>query len=72
MDENHFEMAERLEQAQRDSAISAAAKASAPEKHHDFDGVHCVDCDIEIPDGRLKLGKVRCVDCQSQLERSRA
>ena len=72
MDENHFEMAERLEQAQRDSAIKAAAKASAPEKHPDFDGAHCVDCDIEIPDGRLKLGKVRCVDCQSHLERSRA
>lgn len=72
MDENHFEMAERLEQAQRDNAIKAAAKASAPEKHPDFDGEHCVDCDSEIPDGRLKLGKVRCVDCQSQLERSRA
>lgn len=72
MDENHFEMAERLEQAQRDSAIKQASKSAAPETHPDFDGTHCVDCDIEIPEGRLKLGKVRCVDCQSHLEKRRA
>lgn len=71
MDENHFEMAERLEQAQRDSAIKLASKSAAPETHPDFDGIHCVDCDTDIPEGRLKLGKVRCVDCQSHLEKRR-
>ena len=44
---------------------------SAPEHHPDFDGRHCVEehCGVEIPAGRLALGKIRCVDCQSLLER---
>ncbi len=39
-----------------------------PEHHPDFDGEHCVDCDDEIPELRLKMQKVRCVDCQQVLE----
>lgn len=43
---------------------------SAPEFHPEFDGVHCVepDCGVEIPPGRLALGKVRCIDCQRLIE----
>ena len=53
------------------AAIQARARAlAAPENHPDFDGQHCVDCDCAIPPGRLKLGKVRCVDCQGDLEKS--
>ena len=46
---------------------------SAPESHPDFDGVHCVeqDCGAEIPEARIVLGKVRCVECQQRLERGR-
>jgi RNA polymerase-binding transcription factor DksA len=42
-----------------------------PETHPAFDGVHCVeeDCDVEIPPARLAMFKVRCVDCQSLLEK---
>lgn len=40
----------------------------APESHPDFDGEHCIDCDAEIPEVRLNMGKIRCVDCQSELE----
>jgi RNA polymerase-binding transcription factor DksA len=39
-----------------------------PEKHPDFDGTHCVDCEDEIPVARLHWGKVRCVSCQEDLE----
>lgn len=39
-----------------------------PEQHPDFDGAHCVDCEVEIPPLRLSWGKVRCVDCQEELE----
>lgn len=39
-----------------------------PEVHPDFDGKHCVECDREIPPERLKLQRVRCVDCQQDLE----
>lgn len=50
-------------------ALANHRQKIAPETHPDFDGEHCVDCDISIPEGRLKLGKVRCVDCQSDLEK---
>lgn len=49
----------------------ALAKVKAqlgPESHPDFDGESCVECGNEIPEGRLALGKVRCVHCQSKLE----
>jgi RNA polymerase-binding transcription factor DksA len=40
----------------------------APESHPDFDGKHCIDCGVDIPLIRLNMGKIRCVDCQSELE----
>lgn len=40
-----------------------------PQTHPDFDGVHCIDCDIEIPPRRLAItGCIRCVDCQELVE----
>lgn len=72
MDEKFFEQAEALEQNQRDAAIRAATAATAAESHPDFDGKHCVECDTEIPAGRLALGKVRCVYCQTIKERTYA
>lgn len=72
MDERQLEMAEQLEALQRQVSISAATRAASPEKHPDFDGSHCVDCDGDIPAGRLTLGKVRCVYCQTALEKRNA
>ena len=37
---------------------------SVPERHPDFDGLHCVGCDEEIPPLRLANWRVRCVPCQ--------
>ena len=44
---------------------SPALKA---QEHPDFDGVHCVDCDVEIPEVRLKWGRVRCTACEEIIE----
>lgn len=30
--------------------------------------MYCVDCGDDIPEGRLRLGKIRCVTCQGELE----
>lgn len=57
-----------VEVCQADAERRARGK-SAPETHADFDGLHCVDCGEPIHTARLGLGKVRCVDCQSQLEK---
>lgn len=46
-----------------------ARKANAPQSHPDFDGVHCVDCDEELPKERLDSGRVRCTTCQSDIEK---
>lgn len=72
MDEYQFEMAERLERAQRDAAINKASNSTAPEKHPDFDGANCISCEEPIPTARLQLGKVRCIECQTAKERHRA
>lgn len=57
------------QQLREQAAIHERARQMARlETHPDFDGEHCLDCDIEIPESRLKLGKIRCVDCQQLLE----
>jgi hypothetical protein len=72
MDENYLEMAERLDSAQRDASVAAASRAAQAESHPNFDGQHCIDCDGEIPAGRLALGRIRCVYCQESRERKNA
>lgn len=53
-----------------ESALNEVRKRAATrEAHHDFDGEHCIDCLIEIPLKRLEMGRIRCVDCQSLLEK---
>lgn len=69
MDEKFLELAAKLEQQQREDARQRVERALRPEKHPDFDGAHCVDCEDDIPQGRLALGKIRCVPCQSMLEK---
>lgn len=51
-------------------ALERHKEKLAPESHPDFDGEHCVDCDIVLPVLRLEMGKVRCVDCQTLLEKN--
>lgn len=50
-------------------ALEKAKAAAAPETHPDFDGESCVACGDDIPKARLAMGKVRCVHCQTVLER---
>ena len=42
---------------------------SAPERHPDFDGSHCVECGEIIPLARLLHARVRCVWCQQDIEK---
>ena len=39
-----------------------------PQRHPDFDGLHCVDCEEEIPPLRLTQWRVRCVPCQEDAD----
>ncbi len=49
-------------------ALAKIQAKLAPESHPDFDGEHCIDCDKEIPEARLAMGRIRCVYCQEILE----
>jgi hypothetical protein len=33
--------------------------------------LHCVECEDPIPPARIKLGRIKCVACQSLAERKR-
>ena len=57
------------QQLREQAAIQERARQMArPETHPDFDGEHCVECDDVMPEYRLKIGRVRCVDCQQIIE----
>lgn len=58
----HLQLMEQAEVSRR------ARELNRPQVHPDFDGVHCVECDIEIPKLRLDAGRVRCVECQQEIE----
>lgn len=72
MDEQFLEHAEERERQVRDDAIARSTRTLAPQSHPDFNGVDCAVCDDPLPPLRLTMGKVRCVACQTLLERKRA
>lgn len=57
-----------IQMSENQQALAKIQAKLAPESHPDFDGVHCIDCEKEIPAARLGMGKIRCVYCQSILE----
>lgn len=68
-----FDKAAELTQHLADSAVAVARKAAAPQQVQCVDGSwpnpDCADCSEPIPEVRLKLGRIRCVDCQDAIER---
>jgi RNA polymerase-binding transcription factor DksA len=68
MDERYLESATELEQARREQGIKLVTSECRPESHPDFDGEHCVRCDVEIPEARRELGYVYCVACKTLIE----
>lgn len=61
--------AQELQMSTNDKAVAAIQALAGPETHPDFDGKHCVDGGEVIPEARLSLGKIRCVNCQEAVER---
>jgi RNA polymerase-binding transcription factor DksA len=63
-----YDRASDREMADREAAI-IAAQVKFQEKHPDFDGLHCLVCEEEINLGRLNLGRIRCFECQTSIEK---
>lgn len=64
-----MDAAQEMQQKTNEMLIQEASRRAAPESDPDFDGVHCIDGGERIPDARLALGKMRCVECQTALEK---
>ena len=71
---DHADIAgDTVEVCQADAERRARGR-SDPTKQKDWalwDGIHCVepDCEIELPEARAALCRIRCVDCQVLLEK---
>lgn len=71
-----LDVASELSQHYIDDAVAAASRKARPEQVQNADGSwphpDCVECDNEIPEGRLlATGKIRCVFCQAKIEARR-
>jgi len=72
--ENYFDLTDESDRASafeaqfNEDALEEARRKTAPEINPDFDGKHCIECGEKIPAARLKLAKIRCVECQSLKE----
>lgn len=63
-----------LTQQLNDAYVASVRRKAAPEQAQNLDGSWPVtecECGEDIPLGRIALGKIRCIDCQQALERSR-
>lgn len=63
-----FDTASEREDQFREDAIQRVRSLLA-ETDPDFDGKNCMECGLVIPVARLRLQKIRCVNCQEAIER---
>ncbi len=68
-----LDRAATLTQQLADAAVEEAQRAAAPQQVQSPDGSwpnpEC-ECGELIPEARLRLGRIRCFDCQNMLERT--
>lgn len=68
MDEKEFERAAWLTDLMREDGLWQVRKALQSEQDPDHPTTDCADCGNEIPPERLKLGRIRCIECQKVKE----
>ena len=68
-----LDRAAALTQRLGDAAIERVRRMAAQEQARNSDGswtqTDCEDCGEKIEPPRLALGKIRCISCQTELER---
>lgn len=65
------DIASENEDAYRNEALRKVTQAANAKPPKDFDGESCVECGLEIPKGRLALGKWTCIFCQTVRDKSK-
>jgi RNA polymerase-binding transcription factor DksA len=75
MEADEIDRANELAAKMAESAVADLRNKAKPEQIQNEDGTwphtDCLDCGGEIAPGRLALGKIRCIYCQSDLETGR-
>lgn len=66
---DEVDLANLMERNFINAALQRNKEKLVPETHPDFDGESCILCGDEIPKERLSLGKIRCIYCQTKLEK---
>lgn len=70
-----LDRAAELTQQLTDAYISNARSKARPGQVQNADGSwptpDCIDCEEPIPEARLRLGCLRCIDCQTIWEKLR-
>lgn len=68
-----IDQAEEVTVRLRDAGLANVRNEVRPQQARDENGEwpikECVDCDVEIPEERLELARIRCVSCQEYHER---
>ena len=65
------DLASDREEIDRDNALRRVIERANIKAPADFDGETCVDCGLDIPAGRLALGKWTCIYCQELRDKPR-
>ncbi len=63
-----LDMASQLQEQQNEQAIDRMRAIPKVQTHPDFDGAHCVECEVDMPAERLAAGRVRCTACETVVE----
>lgn len=70
---DQIDQAQQINEAHQVASVEAARRKNQPQQVQNPDGSwphpQCVECDEDIPAGRLALGRIRCVHCQEFLEK---
>ncbi len=68
---DEMDMASQLQEQLNERGLDAVRLNMKPQSHPDFDGDHCLDCEVDIPVERLAMGRIRCTACETVLEKQK-
>ncbi len=67
-----IDQAAQLSEMYTDIAVNAQRQKCVPQQVQDADGnwpvTECADCGLDIEPGRIEMGRIRCLACQTTLE----
>ncbi len=74
MEADNLDQAQELTTLLTEAYVDSARAGAKPEQVQNADGTWPVtecECGDAIPEARIRLGKIRCVACQMDLEKER-